>query len=98
MRFKLGFALGFVAGQWWATTSADERRAKLDEAWAGVRDNPRLQRVTDAVTRDAHRLGDAVERRMVETTDGAMSTIAHSVEPGDGTGTGPGGSSRSSKR
>lgn len=96
MRFKLGFALGFVAGHWWASTSADERRAKLDEAWAGVRDNPRLQRVTEAVARDARRLGDAVERRMVETTDGAMSSIAHSVEPGDGTASGT--SSGSSKR
>jgi hypothetical protein len=76
MRFKLGVALGFVAGYWVGSTPADQRRAKLDELWTGVRDNPRVQRVTDTVSRDAHRLGDAVEQRLVQTADGAVGAIA----------------------
>ena len=58
MKFKLGFALGFAAGHWVASTPPEERRAKLDDALSGVRDNPRLQRVTETVARDARRLGD----------------------------------------
>jgi hypothetical protein len=76
MRFKLGVALGFAAGYWVGSTPADERRARLEELWTGVRDNPRVQRVTDTVTRDAQRLGDAVEQRLVDTADGAVGVIA----------------------
>jgi hypothetical protein len=76
MRFKLGVALGFAAGYWVGSTPNDQRRAKLEELWTGVRDNPRVQRVTDTVSRDAHRLGDAVEQRLVDTADGAVGAIA----------------------
>lgn len=80
MKFKLGLALGFAAGYWVGTTPPDQRRAKLDEALEGVRGNPRLQRVTDTVTRDARRLGDAVEHRFVQTADSAVGAVAKSVD------------------
>lgn len=83
MRFKLGIAVGFAAGYWVATTSAEERRAKLDELVSGVRENPRLTRVADTVTRDVHRLGDAVEQRLAKVADGATGAVAHTVEPSD---------------
>ena len=78
MRFKIGLAVGFAAGFWYGTTPADQRRAKIDQMWGNVRDNPRVQRVTDTVTRDAHRLGDAVEQRIVQRADGAVDVIAGS--------------------
>jgi hypothetical protein len=93
MRFKLGFALGFAAGHWVASTPPDQRRAKLDEAVTGVRSNPRLRRITDTVARDARRLGDAVEERFVKTTDGAANALAGSVEPANGSSLGGGPSS-----
>jgi hypothetical protein len=83
MRFKIGIAIGFAAGYWAGSTSPEERRAKLDELREGIRGNPRLQRVTDTMTRDARRLGDAVEQRLVGTADGAVNAIAGSVEPAD---------------
>jgi hypothetical protein len=76
MRFKIGVALGFLAGYWVGSTPPDQRRAKLDELLTGVRDNPRVQRVTDTVSKDAQRLGDAVEQRLVKTADGAVGAIA----------------------
>lgn len=93
MRFKLGLALGFAAGYWAGTTPPDQRRAKLDEALEGVRGNPRLQRVTDTVTRDVRRLGDAVEHRFVQTADSAVGAVAKTVDTdatsgGTGTNTG----------
>lgn len=81
MRFKLGMAVGFAAGYWAATTSSEDRRAKLDEVLTGVRDNPRVQRITETVSRDARRLGDAVEQRVVKVTDGAVGTVADTVGP-----------------
>jgi hypothetical protein len=81
MRFKLGFAAGLAAGYWLGSTPADERRTKLDEMWSGIRDNPRLQRVTETVSTDARRLGDAVEERFVKTADGAVDAVAGTVEP-----------------
>lgn len=78
MRFKIGLAVGFAAGYWYGTTPADQRKAKIDQMWGSVRDNPRVQRVTDTVTRDAHRLGDAVEERIVRRADGAVDVIAGS--------------------
>ena len=83
MKFKLGFAAGLAAGWWLGSTPADQRRAKLDEMWTGVRDNPRVQRVTETVTSDAGRLGDAVEQRFVDTTDTAVNAVAGTVEPSD---------------
>jgi hypothetical protein len=87
MRFKIGLALGFAAGYWAGTTPPDQRRAKLDEALEGVRSNPRLQRVTDTVTRDARRLGDAVEHRFVQTADSAVGAVAKTVDTGNASGT-----------
>ncbi len=77
----MGIAVGFAAGYWFGTTTADERRAKLDEVWAGVRGNPRVQHLTETVTRDARRLGDALEQRIVDTADGAVGAVAGTVEP-----------------
>lgn len=83
MRFKLGIAVGFAAGYYVATMSPEERRAKLDDLWSGVRENPRMQRVTDTVARDARRLGDAVEQRVVRVADGAVGAVAGTVGPSD---------------
>jgi hypothetical protein len=98
MRFKLGVALGFAAGYWVGSTPADQRRAKLEEMWTGVRENPRVQRVTDTVSKDAHRLGDAVEQRLVDTAEGAVGAIARDKSSGSssttsstGTDAGPAG-------
>ena len=81
MKFKLGFGLGLAAGYWLANTPPDQRRAKLDEVVANVRENPRLQRVTDTVTRDARRLGDAVEQRFAARADGTTDAVASKVAP-----------------
>jgi hypothetical protein len=96
MRFKLGFAAGLAAGWWLGSTPAHERRAKLDRMWTGVRDSPRVQRLTDTVTTDARRLGDAVEQRVVDTTDTAVKAVAGTVEPGDASDTSPTGGGRKS--
>ena len=69
MKFKLGFAAGLAAGYWLGSTPADQRKAKLDEMWTGLRDDPRVQRVTETVTTEARRLGDTVEQRFVSRTD-----------------------------
>ena len=83
MKLTLGFAAGFAAGYWFGHTPSEERRAKVDEVWKGVRDNPRLHRVADTVSKDARRLTDAVEQRIVETADGAAEAVAGTVEPGN---------------
>jgi hypothetical protein len=88
MRFKLGFAAGLAAGWWLGTTPPDQRRAKLDQMWTGVRENPRVQRVTETVTTDARRLGDAVEQRFVDTADTAVNAVAGTVETDSATSTG----------
>ncbi|MDD9371854.1 MAG: hypothetical protein PV358_17170, partial [Acidimicrobiales bacterium] len=92
----MGIAVGFAAGYWVATTSAEERRAKLDELVSGVRENPRLTRVADTVTRDVHRLGDAVEQRLAKVADGATGAVAHTVEPSDASTSSSGGTSSES--
>jgi hypothetical protein len=92
MRFKLGLAVGFAAGYWYGSLSEEERKRQLDEALTRVRTNPRVQEVTDTVSRRTGKLGDAVSSRMgvtAETTDVA-STAAPS-----GSGTGGSTSSRS---
>ena len=93
----MGFAAGFAVGYWVGATPANERRAKLDQMWAGIRDNPRVQRVTDTVARDAHRVGDAVEQRLVDRADGATDAIAGSDAPTSG-GSGSTGSGSSEKQ
>jgi hypothetical protein len=80
MRFKLGLAIGFAAGYWYGSLPEEQRKQKLDEAVQKVRDNPRLQRVGDTVSRNTTKLADAVESRVVETadrtTDAGASTAA----------------------
>jgi hypothetical protein len=96
MKFIIGTGLGFAAGYWVATTSGEERRAKVDEALGRIRDDPRIQRVTETVSRDAKRIGDAVEKRIVHTADRSSETVAAAVEPGaesEGSGTGAAGGS-----
>ena len=93
MRFKLGMAVGFAAGYWAATTSSEDRRAKLDEGMTGVRGNPRVQRITETVSKDARRLGDAVEQRFMKAADGAVGTVTDTVES---SGTSASGTSTSS--
>lgn len=84
MRFKLGFVAGLAAGYWLGSTPADQRRSKVENLWTGVRDNPRVKRVSETVATDARRLGDAVEQRFVDTTDSAVNAVAGTVEPGTG--------------
>ena len=84
MKFKIGLALGFAAGYWWASTTDEERRARLDELVGKVRDNPRVQQVTESVTRDAQRLTDAVTERVTQTADRTSDAVAGKVEPGGG--------------
>jgi hypothetical protein len=84
MRFKIGIAVGFAAGYWVGSTPPDQRRAKLESLWTGVRDNPRVQHVTDAVVTDARRLGDAIEHRLVDTAEGTTDAVAGTVEPDEG--------------
>ncbi len=81
MKFKIGLVLGFAAGYWWANTTDEERRARLDEVVGHVRDNPRVQQVTDAIQ---HRVRDAADR----TTE----AVTEKVEPassGDNSSTTP---------
>jgi hypothetical protein len=85
MKFKIGLALGFAAGYWWASTTDEERKARLDELVGKVRDNPRIQQVTDTVTRDAQRLTDAVQHRVTAAADRTSGAVADKVEPGTGT-------------
>ena len=64
MRFKLGLAAGVALGWWLASTPPEKRRAKVEEAVARVRDDPRVKQVVDVVARDARRVGAAVEERI----------------------------------
>jgi hypothetical protein len=82
MKLTLGLAAGFAAGYWFGHTPAEVRRAKVDEAWRGVRDNPRLHRVADTVAQDARKVSDAVEQRIVDTANGTADAVAGTVEPG----------------
>jgi gas vesicle protein len=81
MRFKLGAAIGFVAGYLVAAKASDERRRQVDDALRRVRENPRVRHVSEVVTRDAKRIGDAVEERVAKTADHVVETVASTVEP-----------------
>jgi gas vesicle protein len=83
MRFKLGAAIGFVAGYLVAAKASDERRRQVDDAIQRVRDNPRVRHVSEVVTRDAKKIGDAVEDRFAKTADNVVETVASTVEPAD---------------
>jgi hypothetical protein len=99
MRFKLGTAIGFVAGYVAATKASQESRQKVDDTINRIRGNPRVQHVSEVVTRDAKRIGDAVEHRLADSADHAAKTVVSTVEPsseergGDGKTTGPSASS-----
>jgi gas vesicle protein len=101
MRFKLGAALGFAAGYLVAAKASEERRRQVDDAIQRVRDNPRLRHVSEVVTRDAKRIGDAVEDRFAKTADNVVDTVAATVEPGSSGGsdasTSSSGSGKTSK-
>ena len=88
MRFKLGAAIGFAAGYLFAGKASDERRRQIDGAIQRVRDNPRVRHVSEVVTRDAKRIGDAVEDRFAKTADHVVETVATTVEPGSSTSSG----------
>jgi gas vesicle protein len=96
MRFKLGAAIGFVAGYLVAAKASDERRRQVDDAIQRVRDNPRVRHVSEVVTRDAKKIGDAVEDRFAKTADNVVETVASTVEPADPS-TSSSGSGKSSK-
>jgi hypothetical protein len=66
MRFKIGLVLGFAAGYWWASTTEEERRARLDDLVGQVRANPRVQQVTEAIQ---HRVTDTADRTTEAVTD-----------------------------
>jgi gas vesicle protein len=94
MGFKLGALIGFAAGCVVAAKASDERRQQLDDALQRVRENPRVRHVTEVVSRDAKRLGDAVENRVTSTADTVAETVATTVGPtssaGSDTSTSPG--------
>jgi hypothetical protein len=93
MRFKLGVAIGFAAGYLAASKSSDDRRRQIDDAIHRMRENPRVRHVSDVVSRDARRLGDAVEERFTKTADTVVESVAGTVEPGSsgGEASGPSG-------
>jgi gas vesicle protein len=88
MRFKLGAAIGFAAGYLVATKVSDERRRQVDDAIQRVRDNPRVRHVSEVVSRDARRIGDAVEDRFAKTADNVVESVATTVEPESSTTSG----------
>jgi hypothetical protein len=89
MKFKLGLALGFAAGYWAGTQADEERKRQVEDAVGKVRGNPRVQRVTDTVSRSAVRITDAVEERLVDTAGGAVDKVASTVEPDGDTTSAP---------
>jgi hypothetical protein len=89
MKFKLGLAVGFAVGYWAGTQADEERRRQVEEAVDKVRGNPRVQRVSDTVSRSAVRITDAVEERLVDTAGGAADKVASTVEPDGDTTSAP---------
>jgi gas vesicle protein len=87
MRFKTGIALGFAAGYLAATKASEQTRAQVNDMVERVRQNPRVQQATETVTRDARKLGDAVEQRVRSVADRRTDEVADKVEPsGSATG------------
>jgi hypothetical protein len=74
MRFKIGLALGFAAGYWWASTTDEERRARLDDLVGQVRGNPRVQQVTEAI-----------QARVSDTADRTTEVVTDKVDPAPAT-------------
>jgi gas vesicle protein len=81
MRFKLGAAIGFAAGYLAAAKAGDERRRQVDDAIHRVTENPRVRHVSEVLSRDAKRIGDAVEERLAKTADTVVESVAGTVEP-----------------
>jgi hypothetical protein len=88
MRFKLGLAIGLAAGYWYGSLPEEERKRQLDQAVTKVKDNPRLQRVSYTVSRNANKVTDAVEERVVQTADRAGSAVSSKAEKAGSTGSG----------
>jgi hypothetical protein len=82
MKFKLGLAIGAAAGYFLATRANEEQRARIDEVVGKVRDNPRVQQLTETVSRDARKIGDAVQHRVTQTADRTSEVVVDRVEPG----------------
>jgi hypothetical protein len=78
MRFKLGAAVGFAAGYLVGAKASAERRRQVDDAIGRVRENPRLRHMGEVVSRDAKRLGDAVEERVFGAADSVVDSVAGS--------------------
>jgi len=70
MKFKTGLAVGLAAGYWFASQSNEQRKAQLDQLVSRVREDPRVQRVSDAV-----------EHRVKDVTNRTSATVADTVEP-----------------
>jgi hypothetical protein len=88
MKFKTGVALGFAAGYWAATQASEQTRAQVNDMMGRVKENPRVQRVTDTVVRDARKLGDAVEQKVRNVTDRTTEEATEKVgAPAESAGT-----------
>ncbi|HEY7070738.1 MAG TPA: hypothetical protein VH479_11525 [Acidimicrobiales bacterium] len=70
MKFKTGLAVGLAAGYWFASQSNEQRKAQLDDLVSRVRDDPRVQRVSNAV-----------EHRVRDVTNRTSETMADKLEP-----------------
>jgi hypothetical protein len=70
MKFKAGLAVGLAAGYWFASQSNEQRKAQLDDLVSRVRDDPRVQRVSNAV-----------EHRVRDVTNRTSETMADKLEP-----------------
>jgi gas vesicle protein len=81
MKFKTGIALGFAAGYLAASKASEQTRAQVNDLVERVRQNPRVQQATDTVTRDARKLGDAVQDRVRSVADRGTDAVADKVEP-----------------
>jgi hypothetical protein len=81
MRFKLGLAIGFAAGYWYASLSEEERSTLVSDTVQKVKDNPRVHQLTDTVSRNATKVTDAVESRFTETADKAGNAVASTAAP-----------------
>jgi hypothetical protein len=82
MKFKLGLVIGAAAGYILATRANDEQRARVEEMVGKVRGNPRVQQLTETVSRDARKIGDAVQHRVTQTADRTSEVVVDRVEPG----------------
>jgi hypothetical protein len=95
MRFKTGLLVGIAAGYVLATRANEQQRARIDEMVGKVRDNPRVQQLTDTVSRDARKIGDAVQHRVTQTADRTSEVVVERVEPASSASSGSSASSAS---